>query len=121
MTTIKLKLSESYVRSLRKYGISSDDFVAIVRFQNGCCPLCLEDLGLDMVLDHDHSVVGAKLLRSKAEENRRHVRGVLHDFCNRNLGWLEAHPVLISENVRSYLEKPPAQEVLSVRKLILPA
>jgi hypothetical protein len=90
----------------RLYRLTPVDYARILEYQNGCCALCYRPLDRDEAVDHDHS----------EEDKRRFVRGILHSRCNSNLGWLEANPHLISESVRAYLEKPPAQQILSGTK-----
>lgn len=88
----------------RTYDISLEDLARIIAYQDGCCALCVRPLASDekLVVDHDHDV----------PVRRDSVRGVLHHMCNRVLGWIESNPLLVSDHVRAYLEKPPAQEAL---------
>lgn len=117
---ITIRFSSRYVNKLRRdYGITPDEFEAVVTWQRGCCPICLEELGIDMYVDHDHSHElsdeRGRLPRSVGPlERRKQVRGVVHFSCNVLLGRIERIPWLISDHVRSYLDKPPAQEVLSL-------
>ena len=62
----------------KRYGISLDDFNALVRSQGECCALCLEPLGDDMVIDHDHKT--------------QRIRGVLHNNCNTGIGLFREDP-----------------------------
>jgi hypothetical protein len=113
-STIQIKFSKSYESRLRRlYAITLDDFVYIVEFQQGSCPICLSDLGTDMSVDHDHlgafnlsvSEIHRKLSELTLIERRKLVRGILHVNCNSLLGRLERNPWLISEHVRSYLDR----------------
>lgn len=90
---------------LRRYELSEDDFTLIVVYQDGRCPLCrrlLDLVNTRVAIDHDHSVTN----------KRESVRGILHMRCNGLLGYIEKYPWLVSDFVRSYLDKPPAKEAL---------
>lgn len=70
--------------TLRRYGLDRGDWshIACV-IQGGLCPLCKLPLALrSLVIDHAH-VKGFK--RMKPERKRQHIRGVLHNYCNRRL------------------------------------
>lgn len=87
--------------TLRRYGLTAADWLAICRRQGYVCPVCLKPFGdRKLVTDHDH-VAGfraRKRRRAKKakggvrkvitvrvmtpDERRRHVRGVLHAYCN---------------------------------------
>ncbi|HEV2172909.1 MAG TPA: endonuclease domain-containing protein [Nitrospira sp.] len=112
-----LEFSKSRVSVFRiSYGITLDDFFAIVEFQNGDCPLCLRKLLADMTVDHDHSFGNGKDTKKlPVAVKRKSVRGILHRHCNIWLGKAEEYPWLISEHVKKYLDDPPAQEVLRRR------
>lgn len=73
--------------TLKKYGLSVSDWAAILLRQGWTCPVCGEPLlGRKLVIDHAHV---RRFKRMKAADKRRHVRGVLHSFCNRYVrGWL---------------------------------
>lgn len=122
---ILIRFSERYVNKLRRdYGITPSEFEAIVYYQRGCCPICLEELGIDMYVDHDHYGVESRneLRRAKPlEVRRKSIRGVLHFSCNVVLGRIERNPLLISDHVRNYLEKPPAQEILQRLTPVFPS
>lgn len=86
-----------------KYALSDSDVTSIIEYQNNCCPLCMDELPIiDFVIDHDHLIA----------DKRKSVRGILHIECNIALGVMERRPYLATGYVQSYLEKPPAQEVL---------
>jgi len=63
---------EKYLMS--KYGLSMDQYKAILKAQHGKCPICKKDLGDDAVVDHCHAT------------NR--IRGLLHLNCNSAYGLL---------------------------------
>lgn len=54
-----------------KYGISNDDYLLMLKIQDGRCLIC-ERSGLKLVVDHDHST--------------GEVRGLLCSNCNTALG-----------------------------------
>jgi hypothetical protein len=74
-------------KTLRKYGLTGSDYAAILLRQKMVCPVCGEPLlGRKLVVDHAHV---RRFKRMKAADKRKHVRGVLHSFCNRYVrGWL---------------------------------
>lgn len=81
-----------------KYGLTEDQFKAILKFQKGRCGLCRTKrpggrYGV-WAVDHDH------------ETNT--VRGLLCFNCNKHLGFYER----IAEEIEKYLKNPPAQSVL---------
>lgn len=66
--------------TLRKYGLTAETWLAIVKRQSGICPVCERDLvGLTLHIDHEH-VRGWK--KMTPEERRPYVRGVLCAHCN---------------------------------------
>lgn len=117
---VTIRFSDRYVNKLRRdYGITPAEFEIIVTFQRGCCPVCLEELGIDMYVDHNHSHELAdehgRLPRVVGPlERRKLVRGIVHFACNVLLGRIEKYPWLVSDHIQAYIDKPPAQEVLSV-------
>lgn len=67
----------------RKYGLSPDDVEQRIAEQGGCCALCGmpfdETERLKPVVDHD----------PRLGNRREAVRGILHQECNRQLGYIE--------------------------------
>lgn len=102
------KLVRSEVRApslatLRKYGLDEPAWREICERQGWRCPICSEPFGDRLLaIDHEH-VAGFKARKRRKgkkrgedgkrievrvrvmppEERSRHVRGVLHSFCNR--------------------------------------
>lgn len=90
--------------TLRKYGMTVNDFLTFCREQEWRCPICREPLTDDRKLAIDHAHVKgwrarklrtlkngtrAKVRVMPPAERRLHVRGVLHAFCNRFVrSWL---------------------------------
>jgi uncharacterized protein YbaR (Trm112 family) len=75
------------VNRKRKYGISKDRLLEIIKAQGGVCPICKRPLEgrSETHVDHDH------------ETNR--VRGALCGRCNRALGLLADDPTRLLEAV----------------------
>ena len=84
--------------TLRRYGLSVDDWLEMARRQGHTCPVCRQPFGDRLlVVDHEH-VRGwrARKRRLKSgrtraskdqrvmtpEQRRPHVRGILHAWCN---------------------------------------
>ena len=62
-----------------RYGLSEEQYQKLLTLQNHCCAMCWEPFTRLKypVVDHDH----------KTDE----VRGLLHQACNRALGFFEKH------------------------------
>lgn len=71
---------------LRKYGLSSVEFNAMVQRQKGKCLICSKKT--ELVVDHCH--------------NSGKVRGLLCSFCNRLLGVYETHKTSFSNYLLIY-------------------
>lgn len=103
--------------TLRKYGLSPEEWLEISRTQGHVCAVCknIPDNGR-LCTDHDH-VKGWK--KMPPEQRKLHVRGLLCYFCNH---WYVGRAINVfkAKNVLSYLEafekrKPTCQE--SKRKI----
>lgn len=82
----------------RYYGISLDQYAAMVAAQNGGCAICgrtADDGGRFLCVDHDHRCCPAKK-RSCGQC----IRGLLCSNCNRALGWLNDDPDLVEKAAR---------------------
>jgi hypothetical protein len=69
----------------RKFGISLDEYDAMLKSQSGVCAICAKPCatGKRLAVDHNHKT-GA-------------VRGLLCSSCNIKLGWLEKYrPAVLS-------------------------
>lgn len=68
----------------RRYGITVEEFDALLEQQNGGCAVCGEmdhdELGRRLAVDHDHDT--------------KRVRGLLCQRCNRAVGLLKDNPEL---------------------------
>ena len=85
------KYDKQYQRK-RKYGITSDEFVALLEKQKGCCAICCKVLeeGRDTHVDHDHKT--------------GKVRGILCRDCNLGIGLLSDSLTLLCRAI-SYLKQ----------------
>ena len=68
-------------KTLKKYGMTWDDYHQMVLLQKGCCPLCRKPL-VSPVIDHEHV---SKWSRMNPERRRQYVRGVVDRYCNKFL------------------------------------
>lgn len=112
--------------TLRRYGLTPADWDAMVRRQRGVCPVCRQPFGdRRLVVDHEH-VAGFKARRRRKarrvrngeratvrvrvmpqDERRRHVRGILHAWCN---GYVRAWLTLDrAESILEYLRAHEAR------------
>lgn len=66
-------------KTLQKYGLSAEDWTAILLRQGGVCAVCKKPPRARLCIDHAH-VKGWKKL--PPEKRRLHVRGLLCWFCN---------------------------------------
>ena len=67
--------------TLRRYGLTVDAWLALLKAQGWKCPVCLKKAGGALVLNTDHDHVPGWKHRSAAER-ATYVRGVLCAFCN---------------------------------------
>jgi hypothetical protein len=75
----------------RKFGITIQDYNAMIRSQNGKCAICDKDHSVScLVVDHDH--------------NSGRVRKLLCHQCNLALGNLKEN-VLFAERMLDYIKK----------------
>jgi DNA-directed RNA polymerase subunit RPC12/RpoP len=86
--------------TLRKYGITADEWLALMRAQGWRCPVCLKSgAAVKWNTDHDH-VPG--WVRRPPEERKRYVRGVLCAYCNhRRVN--SRMPAVEAERIAAYL------------------
>ena len=87
----------------RTYGITVEEYEAIIAEQGGVCWICRRATGRTkrLSVDHDHA----------AGNGRQSVRGCLCTVCNRFLGHLRDDPEAFARAI-SYLVKPPAWKVI---------
>ena len=87
--------------TLKKYGLTEQDYTTIWISQNGQCPICGNPLTKRTNIDHFHVKNWKKL---SADERKKYVRGILCFFCNKYyLG--KAISVKKARKVVIYLQK----------------
>lgn len=87
---------------MRVYGLTLEEFDAILAFQDGRCGVCQREprAGETFHIDHEHSNKGAGV-----------VRGILCPYCNTRLvGRLKSHER--AQQLADYLRDPPAVRAL---------
>lgn len=84
----------------RHFGLTPEDYDALLQVQGGHCAICpyVPAEGEVLPVDHDHET-GA-------------VRGLLCADCNNGLGRFRDDPVRLQQAI-SYLHEPPARQVLT--------
>lgn len=83
----------------RRYGITPEEYDAILEAQGGGCYVCGSTENL--IVDHAHGLIG-----------RASVRGILDHACNlRVIPVVEHHEGLIKAAL-DYLIRPPAHQIL---------
>jgi len=109
-----VKPSPPSAKTLARYGLSAEEWLAILERQFGVCAVCgrlpnppkprllksgeVRQLGPQFNIDHDH-IKGFKKL--PPEKRKQHVRGVVCHYCNRFL--LARITLLKAEAVVAYL------------------
>lgn len=88
--------------TLRKYGLSPQEWITILEEQGNVCAVCrkVPDSG-KLVTDHEH-VAGWK--KMPPEERKRYVRGILCYWCNHNYVGRRITATKAA-NILSYLKK----------------
>ena len=66
--------------TLKKYGLSAEEWLKILESQGGVCPICKKVPSTGrFVVDHDHV---PKFKEKPPEERKLYVRGLLCWWCN---------------------------------------
>jgi hypothetical protein len=87
--------------TLRKYGLTEEDYRELYALQGGICPICLRPLDKRINIDHFHQKGWKKML---PERRKLFVRGLVHWVCNHYyLG--RGITVERAKNVVNYLER----------------
>ena len=75
-------------KRLNRYGVTHEQFEAMLASQGGRCAVCrtAETKGIGWCVDHDHVT--------------QRVRGVLCDACNKGIGFLQDDPAIIVAALR---------------------
>jgi len=87
-------------KTLAKYGLTANEWLAILAYQGGVCAVCKKAPNGRLCVDHEH-VRGFKKL--PPEKRRVFVRGLLCWFCNQHYVG-RAITADKSRNVTEYLE-----------------
>jgi hypothetical protein len=77
--------------TLRKYGLSKDEWLEIWYSQNEMCPICSRSYA-PLVIDHEHVRNWKKM---KPEKRKLYVRGLPCSWCNRWIIGRGATPQLL--------------------------
>lgn len=103
MNDVKPPLPET----LRKYGLSLDDWREILERQGGVCAVCeLEPRSGRLCIDHEHIPRWKKL---PPEKRKLYVRGLLCWFCNESYVG-RAINIRKARNIVTYLEEYEARK-----------
>lgn len=98
------------------YGITPEEYAAILAAQGGVCFICHRPPGrVRLSVDHDHKLEEQLLIEgfSEREARRLSIRGLLDKGCNyRILGWLKDSIEALDRAI-DYLTDPPARKVLA--------
>jgi hypothetical protein len=77
----KVEIKPPSQKTLDKYGLSAEQWMAILDGQGGVCAICKKvPSTFKFVVDHEHFKGFDEM---PAEKRRKFVRGVLCKFCNR--------------------------------------
>lgn len=98
------------------YGMTPEDFAALLVAQRGACPICGKLLAKPAV-DHDHSLAsGSKNIAKRraipAEQKKASVRGLVCAFPCNYVMLRKGFTAAMHENAAIYLRNPPARGVL---------
>ena len=98
------------------YGITEEEYDAILEAQGGVCYICRRKPGRKRLsVDHDHNKPCCGTEHPKEKGCPKCVRGLLHGKDNSFLGWTLDDPETW-ERGAEYLRNPPAQRVLAQRR-----
>ena len=89
--------------TVTKYGITVDEWLALLHNQGWMCPICQKHRGVKWTTDHEHVRGWSKM---EPEERRRFVRGILCRHCN----WKVVHSRLTAAQARRIAEYIEAYE-----------
>lgn len=67
-------------QTLARYGLTSNEWLALLAAQGWRCPICLKDAAdVKLNTDHEHA---AGWERMAPDEKKRYTRGILCAYCN---------------------------------------
>lgn len=98
---LKLSREKAHERAiLAKYGVSPEDYRAVLEGQGGKCAICQKATGKTrrLAVDHDHAT--------------DEFRGLLCGTCNHRLLGAAHDGTEILKRAIDYLENPPARRIL---------
>lgn len=81
---VYLKIRKSVLK--RKYGITMDEYNAMLESQNGRCAICHQEKSETLAVDHDHKT--------------GKVRGLLCSHCNQVIGFAEDNVELMESAIK---------------------
>lgn len=97
----RVQLASRDVRLMENYGLTLEDYAALLAAQGGRCAICGGTRKKNLDVDHDHKKVG-----------RESVRGLLCPRCNRQILRHARDNAALLRAAADYLDRCPAQETL---------
>jgi Recombination endonuclease VII len=102
----RVRLAARDIRLRESYGLSLDDYEALMAAQKHACAICLGRRPYNLDIDHDHALERAGV------PPRESVRGLLCKQCNRRVLRSARDDAALLRRAADYLDNPPAREVL---------
>lgn len=66
--------------TLKRYGLTTDEWLGLLAAQGWKCPICLKDAAdIKLNTDHEHARGWEKM---KPEQKKEYARGILCAYCN---------------------------------------
>lgn len=93
---------------LRMYGLTTEDFVALLLYQDDMCPMCLKPF---------RSAPTSRMPHVEHCHPTGEVHGLADHRCNELLGYYGRDPEYY-ERVAAFLRTPPAREALGRRHYV---
>ena len=87
------------IQTLKKYGLSREDWVEMYNLQGGVCPICKHPIE-NPVVDHFHVRNWKKM---RPDKRKLYVRGLLCSYCNHRL-LMRGMSLDRARNIVDYLE-----------------